>query len=88
MFQPNSAQVIGMQDQRQPMRGDQLALRTNDRWLSVEPGLTNREIGSSAKDVLPTRFRITDHAEVHPAFTYFSIAAATATAALWSVPKK
>ena len=31
----------------------------------LEPGLTNRQIGSSAKDVLPRRFPFADHAEVH-----------------------
>ena len=33
MFQRKSAQIVNLPDQRQPMREDQLALRTNDLWL-------------------------------------------------------
>ena len=33
--------------------------------ICVEPGLTNREIGRSAKGLLPRRFPFADHAELH-----------------------
>ena len=37
--------VVGLQDRWQPMREDQLALRTNDRWLPEEKGPTTNEKG-------------------------------------------
>ena len=45
MTQQKSALGIGLQDRRQPVGEDQLALRTNDRWLPEEKGPTTNEKG-------------------------------------------
>ena len=51
MFQPKPAQIVGLQDQRQPMRVEQLALRTNDRWLPEEKGpMTDAKIPKTNAD--------------------------------------